>query len=239
MKNMADEDLERATVTMLGIEPKTNADAHLKTACRTSGLGKVLGRLPDIFSNDKQFFSKVLATYRRKLQVTDCMQGLDFEEVKAAICQRCTSSDLAEMLSKKLKDEEESGVTTPMTELSSLQAMLKRMPKDLIISHTVANEELISPLVVLDIAFQNNTPADISYALNGQSTAVRNRIFNQLCTIEALSSQIENRNLSEETLTELLKTISREMEPTKFLDIFNEVMKEKFISKKKSSPNNT
>ncbi|XP_046597042.1 telomere-associated protein RIF1 isoform X1 [Neodiprion lecontei] len=237
MKNMADEDLERATIKMLGIQPKTSVDAHLKTACRASGLEKVLGRLPDIFSHDKNFFTKLLGAYRRKIQAADCMQALDFEEIKTAINKRCTSSDLAELLSRKLKEEADAGITTPMTELSSLQAMLKRMPKDLIISHTVANEELISPLIVLDIALQNNSPADICSALEGQPSTVRNRIFSELCTIQALATHIEEKNLSDDALTELLKVVAKNLDTTRLLDVFNETLKEKFTQLK--PPSNT
>lgn len=237
MKNMAEEDLERETIKMLGIESKNNADAHLKSACRSSGLTKVLGRLPDIFNHDKKFFAKVLMTYRHKIQASDCIRSLDFEEVKRAVCQQCTSSTLAEMLSRKLKEEEEAGVTTPMTELSSLQAMLKRMPKDLIISHTVANEELISPLIILDIALQNNTPTDIFLALDGQPTNVRNEVFGDLCTIEALLTQIEERNYSDETLIDILKTVSKKLDAPKLLDAFNAIIKDKFLQK--NPPSNT
>ncbi|XP_046745702.1 telomere-associated protein RIF1 [Diprion similis] len=237
MKNMAEEDLERETIKMLGIQLKTSADAHLKTACRASGLEKVLGRLPDIFSHDKNFFTKVLGAYRRKLQVADCMRALDFEEIKTAINKRCTSSDLAELLSRKLKEEADAGITTPMTELSSLQAMLKRMPKDLIISHTVANEELISPLIVLDIALQNNSSADICSALEGQPSTVRNRIFSELCTIQALTTHIEEKKLSDDALTELLKVVGKNLDTTKLLDVFNETLKEKFTQLK--APSNT
>lgn len=230
MKNMAEEDLVRSTIKMLGIESTNNTDAHLKSACRHSGVSKVLGRLPDIFNYDKQFFSKVLTAYKHKLSVSDCISGIDSEDLKNAICQRCTSSDLAEMLSKKLKEEEEAGVTTPMTELSSLQAMLKRMPKDLIISHTVANEELVSPLTVLDIAMQNNNPSDISGALESQPNSVRNRVFGDLCTVEALSTQID-QNMSEDTLTEIFNAISKKLDAPKLLDVFNAVMKKKFAQK--------
>ncbi|XP_012258410.2 telomere-associated protein RIF1 isoform X1 [Athalia rosae] len=228
MRYMADEDLELETIKMLGIEPKHHADSHLKSACRASGASKVLGRLPDIFSHDKAFFTKVLTCYRRKLSVSDWLDGLEFEEVKAAVCQRCTSSDLAEMLSKKLKDEEEAGITTPMTELSSLQAMLKRMPKDLVISHTVANEELISPAIILDIALQNNNPSEVAFALEAQPMALKNRIFGALCTTEALINKIGERDFSDKTATEILKILVNKFETPKLLDFFNEILKKKW-----------
>lgn len=187
-------------------------EVTLKAACRAYGVNKVLLRLPDIFSADKQFFVKVLNAYRKKIKTSDCLNILDFTEVKDAIFEKCTSSELAEILSKKLKEEELQGIKKPMTELSSLDAMLKRMPMDVIISHTVANDELIPSRVVLDIALQNNSPTDVAQALESQSSPVTRNVFNKLWSSQFAIEYIEQYVESKEDLLKIFKAVSSKLD---------------------------
>ncbi|XP_012137568.1 uncharacterized protein LOC100880674 isoform X2 [Megachile rotundata] len=229
MKHIPQIELEKETIRMLGAENVKNCtEVTLKAACRACGVNKVLLRLPDIFSSDKQFFIKVLNAYKKKIQVSDCLDILDFAEVKDAICKKCTSSELAEMLSKKLKDEEQEGIREPMTELSSLNAMLKRMPMDLIISHTVANEELIPSRVVLDIALQNNSTNDIAQALECQSSLVTKDVFEKLWSSQFAIKHIEQLN-SKQDLLKLFKAISLKLSQQDLLQAFYESMSAKVM----------
>ncbi|XP_029051883.2 telomere-associated protein RIF1-like isoform X1 [Osmia bicornis bicornis] len=229
MKHMSQVELEKETIRMLGADNVKNcSEVTLRAACRACGVNKVLLRLPDIFGSDRQFFTKVLNAYKKKIQVSDCLDILDFAEVKDAICKKCTSSELAEILSKKLKEEEQEGIREPMTELSSLNAMLKRMPMDLIISHTVANEELIPSRVVLDIALQNNSTSDIAQALECQSSLVTKDVFEKLWSSQFAVNYIEQLN-SKQDLLKLFKAISLKLSQQDLLQAFYESMSAKVM----------
>lgn len=231
-------ELEKETIRMLGVENrKSYNEATLKTACRACGVNKVLLRLPDIFSADKQFFVKVLNAYRKKIKTSDCLNILDFVEVKDAVCQKCSSSDLAEMLSIKLKEEEQEGIRKPMTELSSLDAMLKRMPMDVIISHTVANDELIPSRVVLDIALQNNSPSDIAQALESQSPLVTKNVFDKLWSSQFAIKHIEESSKSKEDLLNIFKVVSSKLNQQDLLKAFYECMNVKVMVKEENDIN--
>ncbi|CAK9821322.1 Telomere-associated protein RIF1 [Anthophora retusa] len=232
MRHVPQVELESETIRMLGVENRNNCnEITLKAACRACGVNKVLLRLPDIFSADKQFFVKVLNAYRKKIRTSDCMNILDFNEVKDYVYQKCTSSELAEMLSNKLKEEEQQGIRTPMTELSSLDAMLKRMPMDVIISHTVANDELIPSPVVLDIALQNNSPGDIAQALESQSFLVTKNVFDKLWSSQFAIEHIDQFNKSKEDLLKIFKAVSSKIDQQDLLQVFYESMNSKLMIK--------
>ncbi|XP_043599630.1 telomere-associated protein RIF1-like isoform X2 [Bombus pyrosoma] len=235
MRHVSQVELESETIRMLGTENRKNSnEVILKMACRACGVNKVLLRLPDIFSADKQFFVKVLNTYRKKIKTSDCLDILDFNEVKDAVYEKCISSELAEMLSKKLKEEEQQGIRKPMTELSSLNAMLKRMPMDVIISHTVANDELIPPRVVLDIALQNNSPSDIAQALESQSSPVMENIFSKLWSSQFAVECIEQFCESKEDLLKIFEAVSSKFSREDLLQVFYESMKAKLMVKQEN-----
>ncbi|XP_076656705.1 uncharacterized protein LOC143361301 [Halictus rubicundus] len=228
MRHVPQVDLERETIRMLGTESRPNCnETTLKFACRACGINKVLLRLPDIFASEKQFFVKLLNAYRQKIRTSDCMNILDFAEVKDAVCEKCTSSELAEMLSKKLKEEEQEGIRTPMTELSSLDAMLKRLPIDVIISHTVANDELIPSRLVLDIALQNHGPSDIAQALESQSPVVTKNVFYKLWSDQFAVDHINECNKSDESLLTIFKAVASKLSEKDLLQAFYECMNSK------------
>ncbi|XP_071870946.1 uncharacterized protein isoform X2 [Bombus fervidus] len=235
MRHVSQVELESETIRMLGSENRKNSnEVILKMACRACGVNKVLLRLPDIFSADKQFFAKVLNTYSKKINTSDCLDILDFNEVKNAVYEKCISSELAEMLSKKLKEEEQQGIRKPMTELSSLNAMLKRMPMDVIISHTVANDELIPPRVVLDIALQNNSPTDILQALESQSSPVMENIVNKLWSSQFAVECIEQFCESKEDLLKIFEAVNSKFSREDLLQAFYESMKAKLMVKQEN-----
>ncbi|XP_076234263.1 uncharacterized protein LOC143179108 [Calliopsis andreniformis] len=232
MRHVSQVELERETIRLLGAENRKNGnEVTLKAACRAYGVNKVLLRLPDIFSSDKQFFVKVLNAYRKKIKANDCLNILDLTEVKDAVVDKCSSSDLAEMLSKKLKEEEQEGIKEPMTELSSLDAMLKRMPMDVIISHTVANDELIPSRVVLDIALQNNSSADVAQALESQSSLVTKSVFDKLWSSQFATEHIEEHVKSKEDLLKIFKAVSSKLDSQELLQAFYESMNVKVAVK--------
>lgn len=232
MRHLPPAELEKETIRMLGLESRNSCnETTLKTVCRACGINKVLLRLPDIFSADKEFFIKVLNAYRKKMKTSDCLNVLDFAEVKEAVCQKCTSSELAEMLSNKLKGEEQMGIKKPMTELSSLDAMLKRMPMDVIISHTVANDELIPSRVVLDIALQNNSASDIAQALESQSSPITKNVFDKLWSSQFAIEHIEECSKSKEDLLKILKAVSSKLSQQDLLQAFYESMNVKLTVK--------
>lgn len=225
-------ELVKETIKMLGPQNKQQVnDATLRVACRSSGVDKVLLRLPDIFSSDKEFFDKVLKVYNKKLKITDCLNTFDSAEVKNAICQKYTSSELVDMLSNKLKREEQEGIKQPMPEVSSLNAMLRRLPMDVIISHTVANEELIPASLVLDIALQNNSSKDIERALETHSPDVIKHVLDKLWTSQFTISQIENKDISKENLFNILKSLNSKLSAQELLCTFNEAMESKLVMK--------
>lgn len=234
MAHLKETELVKETIRMLGLENKQQvSDASLKAACRACGVNKVLLRLPDIFSYDKQFFDKVLNVYSKKLSIAESLNVFDFNKVKSAICQKCTSSELVEMLSEKLKQEDKDGVKQPMTELSSLDAMLQRLPMDVIISHTVANEELIPAPVVLDIALQNNSSENIAQALK-QSPALTRRVLDKLWTSQFTVQHIENDEISKESLLNIFKSVCSKLTTQELLDAYHEAMTNKLVIKKEN-----
>jgi len=231
MAHLKETELVKETIRMLGLQNKQQVnDASLKAACRACGVNKVLLRLPDIFSYDKQFFDKVLKVYSKKLNVTDFVNTFDFNQLKNVVCQKITSSELIEMLSEKLKQEEQDGIKQPMTELSSLDAMLQRLPMDVIISHTVANEELIPAQVVLDIALQNNSSGDIAQALK-QSPVLARRVLDKLWTSQFTIAHIENDETSKECLLNIFKSVCSKLTAQELLNAYHEAMTNKLIIK--------
>lgn len=233
MAHLKEAELLKETIRMLGLQNNQQAnDASLKAACRACGINKVLLRLPDIFSYDKQFFDKVLKLYNKKLNMADGLNSLDFSQLKSAICKKCTSSEIVEILSEKLKQEEQEGIKQSMPELSSLNAMLQRLPMDVIISHTVANEELIPAPVVLDIALQNNSSGDIAQALK-QSPVMARRVLDKLWTSQFTIAHIENDDLSKTNLLNIFKSVCSKLTTHELLDAYHEAMTSKLNVVKK------
>ncbi|KAG5333581.1 RIF1 protein, partial [Acromyrmex heyeri] len=227
MAHLKEGELLKETIKMLGLQNKQQVnEASLKAACRACGVNKVLLKLPDIFSHDKQFFDKVLKVYSKKLNIAEGLNNLDFDELKSTICQKCTSSQIIEILSEKLKQEEQEGIKQSMPELSSLNAMLQRLPMDVIISHTVANEELIPAPVVLDIALQNNSSGDIAQALK-QSPVMTKRILDELWTSQFTIAHIEDDDVSKESLLHIFKSICSKLSTQELLDAYYEAMTNK------------
>ncbi|KYN11345.1 Telomere-associated protein RIF1 [Trachymyrmex cornetzi] len=232
MAHLKEGELLKETIKMLGLQNKQQVnEASLKAACRACGVNKVLLKLPDIFSHDKQFFDKVLKVYSKKLNIAEGLNNLDFDKLKGTICQKCTSSQIIEILSEKLKQEEQEGIKQSMPELSSLNAMLQRLPMDVIISHTVANEELIPAPVVLDIALQNNSSGDIAQALK-QSPVMAKRILDELWTSQFTIAHIENDDVSKESLLNIFKSICSKLSTQELLDAYHEAMTNKFTELK-------
>ncbi|KYQ52784.1 Telomere-associated protein RIF1, partial [Trachymyrmex zeteki] len=232
MAHLKEGELLKETIKMLGLQNKQQVnEASLKAACRACGVNKVLLKLPDIFSHDKQFFDKVLKVYSKKLNIAEGLNNLDFDELKGAICQKCTSSQIIEILSEKLKQEEQEGIKQSMPELSSLNAMLQRLPMDVIISHTVANEELIPAPVVLDIALQNNSSEDIAQALK-QSPIMAKRILDELWTSQFTIAHIEDDDVSKESLLNIFKSICSKLTAQELLDAYHEAMTNKLTELK-------
>ncbi|XP_066584023.1 telomere-associated protein RIF1-like isoform X2 [Prorops nasuta] len=230
MPHVSDAALERDTISYIGTgnrEIHFN-DKSLKCICRALGVNKVLLKLPDIFCADKQFFSKVLKAYSQKIKPADYLNAVSFDEIKNVICENCSSSELAELLSKKLKEEEQENNRTPIKDSTSLNAMLKRMPMDVIISHTVANEELIPSNIVLDIALQNNTPEDIGNAMETQSATITKGIFDKIWKSQYVVSHLKNNEMSKESLLNIFKAVSSKLNSEELLDAFHEAMKQKF-----------
>lgn len=155
--------------------------------------------------------------------MSDCMNVFNFKEVKDFMCQKCTSSELAEILSTSLKEEEKRGIKSPMRELSCFSALLKRVPKDVVISHTVANEELIQPQLVLDIAMQNSSSADITRTLELQSPSITKDVFDKLWSSELVLSHIETKSERTELL-KIYKAISTKLSPKELLEVYHESM---------------
>jgi len=231
MAHLNDTELVKETIKMLDL-PNSHKfnELSLKSAARACGVSKVLLRLPDIFSSDKQFFEKVLNVYSKKLSINDCLNVFEFSKVKSAILQKCTSSELVEMLSEKLKEDEQEGITQPVPTLSSLDAMLQRLPMDVIISHTVANEELIPASIVLDIALQNNSSGDIAQTLS-QSPVLAKRVLDKLWTNQYTISHIDNNEVSKESLLKIFKSVCSKLTAQELLNAFQEAMSSKLVVK--------
>lgn len=226
MRNMPETELESETLRLLGINSKPSpSETTLKSACKACGINKVLLKLPDIFSGDKQFFVKVLSAYKKKIQISDCLSALDINELKDALCQKCKSSELAEMLSKSLKEEEEKGISEPMEDLSDFTRILKRVPADLLISHTVANDELIPSHIVLDIALQNSSDDAIAQTLKAQSELKKESVFHKIWTLSSALTHVE-KEASETEVLEIIRAIGQRLRPEKLLEAFRDSMKE-------------
>ncbi|XP_008545968.1 uncharacterized protein LOC103570131 [Microplitis demolitor] len=226
-----DADIGRETMRLLGME--TYADTCLKIACRDYGASKIIGRLPGIFSNDKEFFTKVLNTYRMKLTTTDLLNVFDTSSLKQELCKKLTSVELCEMLSRVLADEEKDDIKTQINDETCLNSLLKRMPADSVISHTVANDELIPPPVVLDIALQNNSPEVIAAALDTNSNTINNikdTIINKYLTPDKLITYLNNKQteLSKQQLVDIYRFICDKFSIDELLDINNDIIKDKF-----------
>ncbi|XP_057335681.1 telomere-associated protein RIF1 [Microplitis mediator] len=231
MMNKNDTDIGRETMRLLGME--TYADTCLKIACRDYGASKIIGRLPGIFSNDKEFFTKVLNTYRMKLTTTDLLNVSDTDNMKQEFCKKLTSAELCEMLSRVLADEEKDDVKTQINDETCLNSLLKRMPADSVISHTVANDELIPPPVVLDIALQNNSPEVIAAALDTDSNInnnIKEAIINKYLTPDKLITYLNNKQteISKQQFIDIYRFICDKFSIDELLDINNDIIKDKF-----------
>ncbi|XP_043494330.1 telomere-associated protein RIF1-like isoform X2 [Polistes fuscatus] len=226
-RSLPEAEFEKETLRILGLNnTESYCEAKLKAVCRGCGVNKVLLRLPDIFSGDKKFFHKVLSAYRKKITIDDCMNVFDLKEIKNYVGEQYTSEELAAMLSVTLKKEEESGIKAPIRDLSCFSDMLKRLPMDVIISHTVANDELIPPRLVLDIALQNSSMTDITETLTSQNSNLIQEVFNKLWSTELVLSRVEQTSEREELL-KIYKAISSKLKPEELLDAYHESMKNK------------
>lgn len=224
-----DAELGRETMHLLGME--TYPDTCLKIACRDYGASKILGRLPDIFINDKEFFSKVLNTYRMKLTTSDLLSVADIDSVKQELCQKLTSVELCDMLARVLAEEEKREIKTPITDETCLNSILKRMPIDSVISHTVANDELIPSSVVLDIALQNNSSDIIAAALDshGNNNSIKEIIVNKYLTSDKLLTHLGKKqaDLSKEKIVDIYRSVCDKFTIEELLDLNNKIIKEK------------
>ncbi|XP_015171634.1 PREDICTED: telomere-associated protein RIF1-like [Polistes dominula] len=224
-RSLPEAEFEKETLRILGLNnTESYCEAKLKAVCRGCGVNKVLLRLPDIFSGDKKFFHKVLNAYRKKITIEDCMNVFNLKEIKNHVGEQYTSEELAAMLSVSLKKEEESGIKDPIRDLSCFSDILKRLPMDVIISHTVANDELIPPRLVLDIALQNSSMTDITETLKSQNSNLVQEVFNNLWSNELVLSRIEQTSEREELL-KIYKAISSKLKPVELLDAYHESMK--------------
>lgn len=202
MKHRSGGELAKDIMRLLGID--SFHEGSLRTSCRDMGLPKVLARLADIYSSDKQYFTKVLNTYRMKIKADDCLTALDFGELKKAISIKCSAPEICELMSTVLAREEAEGINTPITGVSSMNAMLRRMPIDSIISQTVANDELIPPPVVLEIALQNNRADVVAQALESHFPRIVKKVLDKN---ENIVSYIKEENVPKDTLLELYQVI--------------------------------
>lgn len=235
MRHLSEQDLVKETVRMLGLQNKRQVnDALLKTICQAYGINHVLLRLPDCFNSEQHFFEKVFKAYHKKLDLTKCLDVFDPIQLKNAIYQSSTSTELVEMLSDKLKQEEQEGIRKPIPEVWSLNAMLKRLPMDMIISHTVANEEVIPASVVLDIALQNNSSEDIARALSQSPTRMK-CVLDQLCSPQTSAARIENEDLSKECLLDIFKRVCSKLTTQELLDVYHEAMTSKLNAKEQNN----
>ncbi|KYN04288.1 Telomere-associated protein RIF1 [Cyphomyrmex costatus] len=231
MAHLKEGELLKETLKILGLQNKQQVnEASLKAACRACGVNKVLLKLPDIFSHDEQFFDKVLKVYNKKLNLAEGLNNLDFDQLKSAIYQKCKSFQIIEILLEKLKQEEQEGIKRSMPE-SSLNAMLQSLPMDVIISHTVANEELIPASVVLDIALQNNSSENIAKALK-QSPVMTKHVLDELWTSQFTISHIENDDLPKESLLNIFKSICSKLTAQELLNTYHEAMANKLTELK-------
>ncbi|EFN87937.1 Telomere-associated protein RIF1 [Harpegnathos saltator] len=232
MRHLSEPDLVKETIRMLGLQNKRQLnDSLLKSICHSYGINNVLLRLPDIFNSDSKFFDRVFKAYYKKLDIVECLQVFNSNKLKNAICQQCTSSELVEMLSEKLKQEEQEGIRKPIPEISSLNAMLQRLPKDVIISHTVANEDIIPASVVLDIALQNNSSEDIARALSAQSPSRLKSVLDQFLPPQSSIACVRNADKSKEDLFDTFKNVCSKLTMQELLDLYHEAMTNKLLVK--------
>ncbi|KAL0107662.1 hypothetical protein PUN28_014756 [Cardiocondyla obscurior] len=229
MAHLTQRQLLKETILLLGNSSK-QVDDVLKTACFACGVNRVLVRLPDIFNYDKQFFDKVFKCYNKKLNSIihrdDFLNNVDFNELKSLICEKCTSFKIAEVLMEKVKQEQQQGMTYSKPDLSSLNAMLKMLPMDVIVKNILADTELIPAPVLLNIALQNNSSGDIAEALQ-QSTVLARRVSDKLWTSQLSVAHIENNNLPKESLLNIFKSICSKLPSQDLLNAYHEAMTKK------------
>lgn len=183
---------------LLGLADNSGCnEMKLRHVCRACGVNKVLLKIPEIFSGDKQFFSKVLNAYHKKFCIKEFLGLMDKDELRDGLCDKCTSEQFAEMLSNSLEKDEEQGRVTQITEMNNLDRLLKRMPRDTVISHTVANEEVIPSSVVLNFALANNNPEKIAAAVKSQPST----------WLSEFMAKLLDNELPKEVLHNLLQTI--------------------------------
>lgn len=217
------------TIRMLLADGKMSyGEATLKAACSTYGLTKLLVRLPEMFSTDKQFYNKILGAYSKKFKVRDCIESLNFEDVKNEISKKCSSTELSEMLSRALKNEEERQDVKPtVAELSNLDAVLKRMPLDQIISHTVENDKLIPSSVVLDVALRKNDVNVVTEVIESKYPTISDNIFERKMTDEAIVSHIEDSSMTRDQLLSLHRAVCDKLSAEDLLDAYRDAMNRK------------
>lgn len=235
MGHLSEHELVKETVRMLGLQNRRQVnDALLRTICHAYGINHVLLRLPEFFNSEQHFFERVFKAYYKKLNLTECLDVFDPVQLRNAIYQKSTSTELVEMLSDKLKQEEQEGIRKPIPEVWSLNAMLKRLPMDVIISHTVANEEIIPASVVLDIALQNNSSEDIARALN-QCPSRAKRVLDQLSSPQINAARIENEDLPKECLFDIFKSVCSKLTTQELLNVYHEAMTSKLNIKEQKN----
>lgn len=153
----SEEELKKKTLSMLGLSEEDDSEASFKASTKSLGLQKVLQQLPKLFDSEEEFYNLVLKTYKKKIKVANVLDVLKPIEVKEAITDKFSSSELLSILAKRLSGNQEKSVKECISRSSDLKVVLDNVSLDSIIDHILSRNELASSEVLLNIALENST----------------------------------------------------------------------------------
>ncbi|XP_058802826.1 uncharacterized protein LOC131670866 [Phymastichus coffea] len=129
ISDMLQTDRKRETLNDISLSMEDDSEANLKASMKTAGLQKILQELPNIFESDEKFIDTVLKTYKKKFKISHVLKMLKPSELKEAVPDEFSSSELLSMLVERLSREDKQ-----LTDSSDLQALQSRVPTNVIIN---------------------------------------------------------------------------------------------------------
>ncbi|XP_044004006.1 telomere-associated protein RIF1 [Aphidius gifuensis] len=174
---------------------------------------KVLIEIQKLFSTEKNFITEVLTTYKKQVTSDICLQTINANILKEAICKSCTSSELLKLLTTVLNNEKKNGIRVPVDKDLTIEPIIDKLSIDSI-TKTIDNNNQMDPSTVAD-KIQKNSP----------NVAIK--LFNNMVKPETIDDTLTKSNMSEDELLAIFKSISKKLSTDTLLAGFTDVVKQK------------
>ncbi|XP_063975957.1 telomere-associated protein RIF1 [Diachasmimorpha longicaudata] len=199
-------------------EAENQATDSARAALSVIGFDEALSKLEERYGKEKEFISKILTSYKGKIRAKDVKEILDIEIVKQVIKEKCSTTEICEVISEVIGDGEKKG---------GLVEVLKGLPRDLV-RQALTDGEAVSSSVILDVALERNSAQAVADAVGAKFPEVAGRIFEE--TVNQYNSPSElsgSKKMSREELRRVFGTVAEQMDEEDLLEASYEAMRKK------------